>query len=98
MSTDSKTQSVKTKTPFQGRQQALRKLRALLEKMKNRMHALSNKRKKRHLKAYKKLKRQRHKLKQAFYQVTLADHEKWRDIEANIIEKYKKGKRILKDS
>lgn len=59
------------------RKKALRSMRALLERLRNRMQYFSGQSNRSARRNWKKLKRTRSHMKQAFYEVTLADRKKW---------------------
>lgn len=77
------------------RQKALRKMRALHEQIRMQMNTLSKKSHKSARKKRKKLKKSRGRMKQAFYEVTLADPHKWEKIRPRIVRTYEKATRTL---
>ena len=98
MSTSTTTPPKTTDIPFEEREQALRRMRALLERMRNRLHNLSGKRKRRAQRAWKHIKRNRGRMKQAFYEVTLADQKKWKKVRPRIVRTYREAERTLNNA
>lgn len=70
-------------------------MRALHEEIRIEMNQRSGKSNKRARKQWKKLKKARNRMKQAFYEVTLADRKKWKKIRDRISRTYKKTARTL---
>lgn len=77
------------------REKALRSMRALHEQIRRRMNELAESSKKKARKKRKKLKKSRGRMKQAFYEVTLADRQKWEKIRPRIMRTYNKALRTL---
>ncbi|HKK77746.1 MAG TPA: hypothetical protein VJ953_21890 [Saprospiraceae bacterium] len=95
MSKKTKSKAVKPSIP-KDRKKALRRMRALHEQIREQMNKYSGKSNKKARKKYKKLKKSRNRMKQAFYEVTLADRRKWKKIRSRITQKYEKAARTLK--
>lgn len=86
-----------TQNAFQTREHALRQMRQLLERMRNQLQQLSKKNRQER-KRWKKIKRSRGHLKQAFYEVTLADQKTWQKVQSRIIRTYQRAKHVLETS